>query len=305
MRTAVLVAIPTYRRPAELERLLSRIAQLDIAVPVTVLVADNDPEGRQGEEVVAALAARSYRFPLKAITVSAKGLANVRNTLFTHALSHHGFTHIAMIDDDEWPDAPWLGELLRVQRVTGADIVGAPVASIFEGAGGSWVRRARLFQPEARPEGPCPIIWASNNVLLTRDCIETAGPPWFDLAFNLTGGEDVELFTRLKAQGKRFAWAPGALIFESVPRERIQARWLLRRGLRIGSTDARIQLRHGTGRLHRVCTIGKAVLGLVASLSLLPLRALSGKRRADGLFSAARAAGKFYGFYGGTVHEYQ
>ena len=301
----MLVAIPTYRRPAELERLLLRIAQLDIAVPVAVLVADNDSEGRQGTEVVAALAAGSYPFPLQAITVSAKGLAHVRNALFAHALAHEDFTHLAMIDDDEWPDANWLGELLRVQKATCADIVGAPVASIFEDNHRSWVRRARLFQPEPRPEGLCPIIWASNNVLLTRACVETAGPPWFDLAFNLTGGEDVELFTRLKADGRQFAWAPGALIFESVPRERTRARWLLQRGLRIGSTDARIQLRHGAGRLGRMRTLGKAVLGLAVSLALLPVRAVSGKHRADGLFSAARAAGKFYGFYGGRVHEYK
>ena len=305
MTTAVLVAIPTYRRPAELERLLLRIAQLDVAVPVTVLVADNDSEERQGTKVVAELGAGSYPFPIEAITVAAKGLANVRNALFVHALAHNDFTHLAMIDDDEWPDAHWLGELLRVQKATGADIVGAPVASIFEDDCRSWVHRSRLFQPEARPEGSCPIIWASNNVLLTRACIETAGPPWFDLAFNLTGGEDVELFTRLKADGRQFSWAPGALIFESVPRERTRARWLLQRGLRIGSTDARIQLRHGAGRLGRMRTMGKAVLGLAVSLALLPLRAVSGKHRADGLFSAARAAGKFYGFYGGRVHEYK
>lgn len=305
MKLAVLIAIPTYRRSAEVERLLHRIARLDVDVPVAVLVADNDPEGREGEAVVTALAARAYRFPLAAIAVSAKGLANIRNALFAHALSHYDFTHLAMIDDDEWPDASWLGELLRVQAATGADIVGAPVASIFEDGGIGWVQNARLFQPDVRPEGPCPIIWASNNVLLTRDCLASAGPPWFDLAFNASGGEDVDLFTRLRGQGKRFAWAPGALIFESVPYERTHMKWLLRRGLRIGSTDARIQLRYGTGPFHRLRTVGKAVLGLAASLSVLPLLALSGKRRADGMFSAARATGKFYGFYGGRVDEYQ
>ena len=52
----VTVAIPTFRRPQGLARLLAALAKLRTDASVTVLVADNDAEGREGLAVCRAAA---------------------------------------------------------------------------------------------------------------------------------------------------------------------------------------------------------------------------------------------------------
>ena len=48
MTDAVLICIPTFRRPKMLRRLLDAIARLETNADISVLVADNDAEGRAG-----------------------------------------------------------------------------------------------------------------------------------------------------------------------------------------------------------------------------------------------------------------
>jgi hypothetical protein len=48
MAERVLIAIPTYKRPKSLARLLNAIAQLDEGAQISVLVADNDAQDHQG-----------------------------------------------------------------------------------------------------------------------------------------------------------------------------------------------------------------------------------------------------------------
>ena len=48
MTDHVVIAIPTFRRPKSLARLLDAIAALDTAAHISVLVADNDAVGQAG-----------------------------------------------------------------------------------------------------------------------------------------------------------------------------------------------------------------------------------------------------------------
>ena len=58
----VLIAIPTFRRPDGLRRLLAAIAKMETAAEIKVLVADNEGAGA-GTDVVKE-PAKSYRFPI-------------------------------------------------------------------------------------------------------------------------------------------------------------------------------------------------------------------------------------------------
>ena len=118
MAERVVIAIPTYKRPRSLARLLDAIAGLRTDAEITVLVADNDAQQHQGFNLCGRLTPL-YRWPLRAVMERDRGIAQARNRLVAEALKTDA-QFIAMIDDDEWPDADWISAFLDAQRTTGA-----------------------------------------------------------------------------------------------------------------------------------------------------------------------------------------
>ena len=299
----LLVGIPSYRRPVELRKCLETVsAQTDLAeIDVRVLVADNDPEQREGLCVAEELA-ESFPFQLKAQLVEAPGISAVRNVILDHA-NYWGADFIAMIDDDESADPGWLRTLVYVQRQFNADVVGGPSIPFFQGPVSSEIIHSKAFSYNAQEgDGPVPIVHATNNVLLSRNALLRLGAPEFDDAFGLTGGGDKEFFTRLKNQGASFAWASKAITYELVPASRMTTRWILRRNYRIGVDDVRIALMH-EGTVSSLRKIAEAVvmvaaIPLTAPALLVPrwrLRMMRRWTRAFGRLSAVR--GRYYGEY--------
>ena len=291
------IVIPTFRRPAGLAKTLEHIARLTTTAALTVIVADNDVEKLAGVAVVRRLEQAGYRFPLRWITVAETGVARVRNDLIVEALADPGVAFVACIDDDEWPDPHWLEALLAMQHETGADAVGGTVEPVFSTRPPTWVDRVEIYRQEA-PEGRVEMLWGTSNVLLTRAMLEGLGPPFFDLGFGRSGGEDTEFFHRAGARGFAFAWASAATVFETVPPSRVTLSWMLRRSFRIGSTNALIQLDWRYARLGRTRILVKAAGRLlVAAAQALPaLLARSRDRRREGLvrllYLSARSSGE-------------
>src|SRR6202012_3854881 len=102
MADRIVIAIPTFKRPRSLARLLDAIAGLMTDLDVAVLVADNDAQAQEGLELCRRIAP-AYRWPLTAVIAPERGIAQVRNTLVAEALKDPAMTFLAMIDDDEWP----------------------------------------------------------------------------------------------------------------------------------------------------------------------------------------------------------
>lgn len=296
----IVVAIPTFRRPKGLSRLLAALAQIESCENIRVLVADNDGELHQGFDLCNALRA-SYRFPLDAIIVRERGIAQVRNALAAHALDDPETKFIAMLDDDEWPSPQWLTELRRIQRETGADVVEGAIASESEG------KKLDHFEGVARMRGASGLtdnLEGAGNILLTRVCLETMARPWFDPAFALTGGEDKDFFERLKRMGARFAWSAEALATTEVPATRMGLKWGLFRAYRVGNSDMRIFLKHENNRGRRLAEYGKIAGALLLSPPMFIILALSPNRRERALRTLFRAAGKISALFGSTYHEY-
>jgi hypothetical protein len=147
-----------------------------------------------------------------------------------------------------------------------------------------------------------PLLDQTGNVLLSCRTLERLGWPKFDLSFGLTGGGDKEYFTRLKASGVRFAWAPRAISSESVPPSRLTRSWVLRRAFRVGNADMRISVRHAK----RAEVIGSAAKALTVLLTL-PLTALLlllPAHRISIMAKWSRATGKLAVFAGRSYREY-
>jgi succinoglycan biosynthesis protein ExoM len=294
MPDSVVICIPTYKRPKSLARLLEAIAALETDAAIRVLVADNDAEGHAGFDLCNSIA--SYRWPLTAVIAHKRGIAQVRNTLIENALKTDA-RFIAMIDDDEWPQADWIAQFLKIAHQTRADVL---QGSILFGHGDAADGHGDI----RRPTGPIAMLQGAGNLLMTRAVLQETSAPWFDPQFALSGGEDQDFFVRLQRAGKRFAWSDEARAHGEVPDTRATLGWLLRRAYSVGNSDMRVLLKHRPG----VPRLAAELLKILASLLLSPFAAAilapSPNRKARALQKLFRAAGKLSAMCGRRYNEY-
>ncbi|MBO9621721.1 MAG: glycosyltransferase [Sphingomonas sp.] len=293
------IAVPTFRRPEHLRRLLEAVRGLDGLERAALLVAENDPQQRQGAAIACALAP-TLPIPVDIVLVPRPGLCSVRNAIVAHALRYPAMQRLAMIDDDEWPEPGWLAELIAVQQRTGAAVVGGPVEPVFADGEPRWWRETLVFRPEERPEGLVEMLYASNNLLVMRAALERVGEPWFDPAFNRSGGEDLDFLTRLRAQGFGFAWAPRAAVREWVGPERARRGWVLRRMWRIGITDTMVARKKRPGALGRATLAARSLALLGFRTASLPALAWKRERRLDIAGQWVKALARLYALAGGS-----
>src|SRR5580692_8271187 len=164
----VIVAIPSFRRPKWLERLLLALEKLETDANVSVLVADNDSEKHEAFDLCARLKAGSYRWPLKSIIVKERGIAQARNALVDHLLTHSNAQFVAMLDDDEWPQPQWLDAFLETQRETQADALHGAVLRVFERAPGRWASNCEGIADLRGATGLIDMIEGTGNVFMRR-----------------------------------------------------------------------------------------------------------------------------------------
>ena len=288
------VCVCTFRRPLLLAALLQGLAQqqLDAAITqVEILVVDNDP-AHSAREVLQAWMPPAG-FSLRFQNVPVPNISVARNAAVAMARGEW----IAMIDDDEVPQADWLIQLMREQS---ADFVAGPVLPTYPAGTPSWVIRGGYFESRHYPSGTRinEGDGGTCNVLFRAACLKALDGP-FDVNFGRTGGEDSLLFRDLLAAGYRYVWCDEAAIHEVVHQDRTTVGWLLRRSFRIGQTFIRGELYRlsGLARLARGGWLfGRAAAQLLVSLLLalcwLPVSRLKAFRW---IRTAAVQAGKLTG----------
>ena len=277
-----------------LARLLDAIARLETSARISVIVADNDAEGHAGQDFCRGL--NTYRWPLTAVIAEQRGIAQVRNVLIGEALKTNA-DFIAMIDDDEWPEAGWIDAFLKGAAETKADVLGG---SILFGQDATTEGHGDI----RHPSGAIAMLQGAGNLLIRRSVLDGMQAPWFDPAFALSGGEDREFFFRLQRAGKRFAWVDEARAHGDVPETRASLAWLMRRAYSVGNSDMQVLLKYRPGPARMVAELAK----IFAALLLSPLAAVilvaSPNRRALALQKLARACGKLSAMAGRRYNEY-
>lgn len=302
----IVVAIPTFRRPLWLARLLRALEDIDTQETLSVLVADNDAADARGLSAAGEIVRAGYRWPVEGIAVPERGISQVRNALVAHALARgDGDVLIAMLDDDEWPTPRWLDALLAVQRSTGADIVQGPVQCRYDVEPPIWAVLANTCIPPRSGSGPIARADAGGNVLIASSILRRTQGPWFDPQFGLTGGEDKDFFMHMAALGARFAWAEDAVAYTSIPESRLSFAWAMRRAFRAGNCDFRIARKYDRS----LGTLTREGAKMAGALLLSPLEMVAGignpSRRTQAAFTFARALGKAAVPLGGAYQEYR
>ena len=142
----IAVCICTYRRPAELTKLLSEIEKQQTRGSFTfsVVVVDNDA-AESAKAVVEAFAAGSS-VRVEYYCERTQNISLARNRAVMNATGEY----VALIDDDEWPGAQWLLNSYEAARRYKADGVLGPVRPCFERDPPQWVG-TRTVPREAAP----------------------------------------------------------------------------------------------------------------------------------------------------------
>jgi GT2 family glycosyltransferase len=260
---AIVVTLPTFRRPEHLLKTLASLAAQKTARRFAVIVMENDAAGREGLRAAAPLFADG---PLEGLVLVAheRGNCAAYNAGWLTALARFpAMRHLLVIDDDEWAGPDWIERLVETSEREDADFVGAPQCPVFEAGATESVHRHPVFTAPYSRTGPVPILYSSGNVLIRRRVLEAMGPPFLDTAFNFIGGGDSDFYARCRRRGFRFAWCQEAPVFETTPARRTEYFWLQARSLRNGAISTLIERGADASPSGRLKTLAKS-FGLLA-----------------------------------------
>ena len=170
------------------------------------------------------------KYPIHYAVEPTQNIALARNMALRQATGDF----VVFVDDDEIPGEGWLAELLRTYRIYGADGVLGPVLPRYETTPPAWVLKGRFFERPSHDTGTW-LTWPetrTGNVLLGKHVLadaESRFRPQFGI-----GGEDRDFFRRLIDKGYRFVWCAEAPVYESVPPNRWERSFMLKRAIQRG-----------------------------------------------------------------------
>ncbi len=241
MPLKVSICIATYKRPEGLKNLLEGLNGLTFSKVqqpnIEVIIIDNDAAG--SAQTICDEVESRFRWSLVYAVEPRQGVTYARNHSVEKASTETDF--MTFIDDDEVPEPSWLDELLFIQQTHSADVVTGPVHPRFENPEiPAWIHKGGFFDPTDQVTGTEIDIAYTNNVLVNADCLRNLGTV-FDEGLAFKGSEDVHLFMRLSKSGAKIVWANEAIVYESIPQERTQLNWLLKRNYYGWSCHSRLE----------------------------------------------------------------
>lgn len=298
------VCIATFRRPDGLRRLLDSLAGqvLPPDLQLQIVVVDND-----GDDPAAPRICEEFRndHPDLEVIVGVEPVQNIALTRNRGVALATGDV-LAFIDDDETADPHWIARLIEIRERYEAECVFGRVTASFPPGTPTWVAELDLFNRPSPPTGSDARYTQTSNCLVRADAMaahDRDGEGPFDPAFGRTGGEDTDLFERMRAEGASLVAAYEAEVTELVPAERTTVSFLLRRAFRQGSLYTYRSTR-GQGFVKNarqaVSSIGRVVVGVGATL----LSFTNPSRRAHWAVRTAAYCGHLAGVVGAVPRGY-
>ena len=261
-KVSVTVAIPTYRRPETLNRLLGEVRSQAVALDgltagtTRILVADNDPEG-SARPVVDCHPDVQYE------PVMTPGIAAVRAACLAAATGEV----LQFIDDDEEPEPDWLLTMITCWLKLGRpSALAGSVLTKFDTPPSSWIAAGRFFERRRPRTGTLLSAAPAGNLLLNTSEVKRLGVT-FDARLGLRGGEDTLFTKQLISAGGRIRFCREGVIYDLVPDERNAREWVLRRAWHHGSTTSVVALWDTRG-LARLWIRGRLVVSGIARTAI-------------------------------------
>jgi hypothetical protein len=191
------------------------------------------------------------------------------NTAFAIALElQPAVEFVALISCGETAPTQWLTSLTKAQEEFDADLVIGPVKAIFDEAPSDWMLSGAFFDRFGIRRGPILRIPAADNLLIRADVIRSCLPRVFSPKPAPHESEWVDFAYRVEAIGFASVWANDAVVFEVVPKSRMNKEWIIDREYWKAFATARAQSFYQANRLagvsRRFRAFGLLVAGFVS-----------------------------------------
>jgi glycosyltransferase involved in cell wall biosynthesis len=310
----IVVAAPTCRRPKMLGDLLKSFVRMKPPAKgsVSFLIVDNAPDAPVADVVEAFRAETGIdlRYALEAEA----GIPFARNRALDEAEAI-GADFVAFVDDDEFVDPDWMVRLAAHQQARGSHLVGGPVRlapqqnTTFVGRLVERGVRRRYERKEIKNarrqregrDGSVTII--TNNWLGDLAWMRKVGLR-FDIALRYSGGSDTALYHKAKSLGAETSWCADAIVYETVPPERMSLGYQYRRARDQAATSFwRKDARERRSPIVNIATAaGKVILGgFLVAVSPLTL----GRTLVDGVRLVGYGLGYGHAMAGRKSRHYE
>lgn len=238
--TTVMVAVCTYRRNVELERLLEALvlnqASLGKKTRLGVSVADDNDDGR-ALDVVNSFVDR-FRGHVVYERTGSGNISIARNTAMAGALDA-GADWVAMTDDDCVAPPHWIESMLTAQHATDADVVTGSCDLVPSPGAPEWLVDEPFFESASfRFSDLAPVqVAATNNSMIRAESLRSM-PDWrFDESLGVLGGEDMVFFKSAAKVGLSIVYSESSAVVGQESLERRTLRYQLRSHLWLGNTE--------------------------------------------------------------------
>ncbi len=193
-----------------------------------IIIVDNDINKSACD--VYLLYERKGDFKIRYFLQPIKNLSISRNLAIHKAYGEY----IIFIDDDEIADKNWAMHLIECIEKHNADVVFGKLDLFFDKRVPKYLRHREFYFPPTQNTGDIARFYYTGNVIIRKSALnEIEGP--FSIDYGITGGEDTHLFERLNNFGKKLIYCNEAIIWEYVPKERGNLKYLIKKNFRYGN----------------------------------------------------------------------
>jgi glycosyltransferase involved in cell wall biosynthesis len=231
----------------------------------SVVVVDNDEF--QSAKSTVLMFAREKKIEITYVSEPEQNIALARN----RAVRNSKGKYLAFIDDDEFPVEDWLLRLHKICEEHNVDGVLGPVNPLFELEPPEWIIKGGLHNRKKFKTGVIiknPRDMRTGNVLLAFRIFDGMEVP-FNHRYGKIGGEDTDFFRRMMEKGCKFIWCDEAPVYETIPPERMNRVYFLKRALLRGVVAAKSQSFSLLGTV-------KSFIAIILYLISLPILQLAG-----------------------------
>lgn len=271
LRLSLIVA--TYNRSASLIRALESVAQQNAPASEWECIVINNNSTDDTQERFAEFVAVHPDLNMRMVTELRQGLSFARN----RGIRESEAEYIAIIDDDERISPDFITSYISLFDSTpDAVAAGGPIVAEYPSGRPRWmshfterpIANTMYFGDKVRefPEGRIP---GGGNMAMRRSAVRRYGVFDTSLGYvgeSLVGGEECDLFERLRIAEAKYYYVPTAVMYHIIPPEKLTANYLSRLSYNIGVSQLRRALYYRRRARVRIKELFKWVVTLVLAL---------------------------------------
>ena len=291
--------IATYNRAQSLLRTLRSVVSQSAAPELWECIVVNNNSTDNTAEVFACFAAENQGFDLKMVTETKQGLSNARNAGITASKGEY----VAIVDDDETLESSYIESYIEFfDSFPTAMAAGGAVRAEYESHRPRWMSHytERMI---ANPIDldvvvtlfPSSRVPAGGNMAFRREIFDRVGlfnPRLGRNGQSLIGGEENDLFARLRAAGELLYFVPNAAIYHHIPDAKLTDEYFDRLSYNVGRSkalraqnDEELSELMASERRKRVVTY---ILAALYTIALQPIKAQYLIRMRKGIYKGIK-----------------